>query len=204
MKPEKLQLCGQRNVECVPFGRIPFSRFAQGQSQGLIWNRGRDCALSFSAAKQNRGQERKVRIKMKKLFMSIAMAITALVITGCGRKHESLVKEFYSVLQSKDKTVAEQFAKAHLGEGVEDMLNSREGRELLGNVKKEFGKIAESKDSPKLKIVKEYSEGDDKSALIEAQCAGTTLYFVVLGEKITLITTKVDVVQGMLKKDGFK
>ena len=141
---------------------------------------------------------------MKKLFMSIAMAISALVITGCGSKHESLVKEFYSVLQSKDKTVAEQFAKAHLGEGVEDMLNSREGRGLFGNVKKEFGKIAEGKDSPKLKIVKDISGGDAKGALIEAQCAGTTLYFVVVDEKITLIATNVDVVEGMLKKDGFK
>ena len=144
---------------------------------------------------------RKVRIKMKKILIIIAMAISAFVITGCGSKQESIVKELYSSIRSKDNAVAEQFCKAHLDKDVENMLNSREGRELLGNVKKEFGKIAESKDSPKLKIVKEHSDGDAKSALIEAQCAGTTLYFGVEDEKITLITTKADVVEEMLKKD---
>ena len=144
---------------------------------------------------------RKVRIKMKKILFIITMAISAFVITGCGSKQESIVKELYSSIRSKDKAGAEQFAKAHLDKDVENMLNSREGRGLLGNVKKEFGKIAESNDSPKLKIVKEHSEGDAKSALIEAQCAGTTLYFVVVDEKITLITTKADVVEEMLKKD---
>ena len=129
---------------------------------------------------------------MKKLIMTLAMALSAVVITGCESKQEALVKELYSAVQSADFEVADKFAKEHFEKGVENLLNSREGREVVGNVKAEFGKIHDSKEAPQIKVLKEGEHEGTKFSAIEAKCAGTTLYYVVAGEKIQVITTKYD------------
>lgn len=131
---------------------------------------------------------------MKKLLIGVAVMAVAMIITGCGSKQESVVKELYSVIQAADRDAADKFAEAHFAATLEKSLNSSEGRNLFGNVKKEFGKIHEAKESPTLKVLKEAEENGVKCVAIEAQCAGTTLYFVVAGEKITMITTKRELV----------
>ena len=126
--------------------------------------------------------------KMKKLMFGCVALVCATILTGCGNSHEKMVKELYAAVQSGDAKKAEKTAMEHFAPGLDDMLKYNK------DTKKVFRSISESKESVKTETIKTFEEDGGKASVISAKCDGTTLYFVVGGEKgkddkILFITT---------------
>ena len=117
---------------------------------------------------------------MIKLVMALSCAV---MLVGCGgsqSKHEKIVKEVYSIIQTGNNQAADKFWKENVSQQFQDVCSRRPEKINSSEFKKAFGIIAKSKDKVALKVIKSFEkDGIVMASAIEAQCAGTTLYFVV-------------------------
>lgn len=116
---------------------------------------------------------------MRILIMVGVALVCATVITGCGGggQHEKIVRELYVALQSGDFGKIDKFAKENFQEGLDDIL--KENRRLKKNIRA----ISESNAAVKTKTIKELEDDLAKGAIVEAECDGITLYFMIVNEK---------------------
>ena len=108
----------------------------------------------------------------------------ALMLVGCGSsqtEHEKIVKELYSIIQKgEDRAAQEKFWEENVSRQFQDVCARRSEKINSMEFKKAFGTIAKSKDPLTLKVIKSFEDdGVVMASAIEAQCAGTTLYFIV-------------------------
>ena len=118
---------------------------------------------------------------MKKLML-IGAILCCTILTGCASKEEAMVKELYSIIQSGDHKEGDKFFETNVSKNFRDICERRSETINSREFKKAFGTIAKSKDSPALNVIKTFKEGDLAASAIEAQCAGTVLYFLVGNE----------------------
>ena len=117
-------------------------------------------------------------------MMKLVMALScALMLVGCGSsqtEHEKIVKELYSIIQKgEDRAAQKKFWEENVSRQFQDVCARRSETINSREFKNVFGTIAKSKDSPALNVIKTFKEGDLAASAIEAQCAGTVLYFLV-------------------------
>jgi len=178
-------------------GAFPFVVLLQGfRGSHLESDWGLRPLFPFSVPKQ-RGRK---RTNMRRIMLSSLAIVCAMLLSGCGNPHEKMVKGLYAAVQSGDqKKAMENFAP-----GLDDMLKYNK------NTKKVFRTVSESKEPVKTEIIKTLSENGGKMSIISAKCDGTTLYFVVGGEKgkddkiLFISTDKSAVMKGVADEAGGK
>ena len=138
---------------------------------------------------------------MKKLMIFAIALSCATVFVGCGdkakmgteensasktvespqSKHEKIVKDLCALLQTeKKREVMDKFWEENVDSHFQDMIKRGSEKENSKAFKKAFGKMAKSKEPVTTKVVKTFEEnGTVMGSAIEAQCADTTLYFIV-------------------------
>ena len=134
---------------------------------------------------------------MKKIMTLSVALVCATIFVGCGKSsdkesgsgqssgssdtaqenvHEKLIKDCYAVIQSGDDEKAKKFGK----EKFDPNFLKRAYDEKAEKV---FKTVSGSKEIVKTRVLKTFEENGGKASVIEATCAGTTLYFVVGAEK---------------------
>ena len=137
---------------------------------------------------------------MKKFVMLSAALVCATIFVGCGKSsdkgsgsgqssgsgdtvqenaHEKLIKDCYAVIQSGDGEKAKKFGK----EKFDPNFLKRAYDEKAEKAEKVIKTVSGSKEIVKTRVLKTFEENGGKASVVEATCAGTTLYFVVGAEK---------------------
>ena len=114
----------------------------------------------------------------KRMLLSCVALGCAMFMSGCGgNQNEKIVKELYALLQSGSHEKCEAFLQKNSMPGLEDQLKCNRA------TKRVFGTVSQSKEPVTTTILKTLDEGGGKADIIAAKCDGTTLYFVIGGEK---------------------